>query len=360
MEKKKVVVGMSGGVDSSVAAWLLKNQGYDVIGVTMQIWQDEEEAAMEEHGGCCGLSAVDDARRVAAALEIPYYVMNFKKEFKENVIDYFIDDYLHGRTPNPCIACNRYVKWESLLKRSLDIGAEYIATGHYARVEKLPNGRYAIRNSATAAKDQTYALYNLTQEQLSRTLMPVGEYTKDQIRAMADEIGLLVAHKPDSQDICFVSDDDYASFIEEESNQKIPEGNFVTPDGKILGRHKGIIHYTIGQRKGLGISAPKPYYVTEICPEENKVILGSNEDLFKTDLIADDFNWIEELAEDEVVKARIRYHQAEKEATAKKNPDGTVAIHFLEPQRAITKGQAVVLYRDKHVVGGGTIKNTNL
>ena len=181
MEKKKVVVGMSGGVDSSVAAWLLKNQGYDVIGVTMQIWQDEEEAAMEEHGGCCGLSAVDDARRVAAALDIPYYVMNFKKEFKENVIDYFIDDYLHGRTPNPCIACNRYVKWESLLKRSLDIGAEYIATGHYARVEKLSNGRYAIRNSATAAKDQTYALYNLTQDQLSKTLMPVGEYTKDQI-----------------------------------------------------------------------------------------------------------------------------------------------------------------------------------
>ena len=178
MEKKKVVVGMSGGVDSSVAAWLLKNQGYDVIGVTMQIWQDEEEAAMEEHGGCCGLSAVDDARRVAAALEIPYYVMNFKKEFKENVIDYFIDDYLHGRTPNPCIACNRYVKWESLLKRSLDIGAQYIATGHYARVEKLPNGRYAIRNSATAAKDQTYALYNLTQDQLSKTLMPVGGQTR--------------------------------------------------------------------------------------------------------------------------------------------------------------------------------------
>ena len=230
MEKKKVVVGMSGGVDSSVAAWLLKNQGYDVIGVTMQIWQDEEETEMEEHGGCCGLSAVDDARRVAAALDIPYYVMNFKKEFKENVIDYFIDDYLHGRTPNPCIACNRYVKWESLLKRSLDIGAEYIATGHYARVEKLSNGRYAIRNSATAAKDQTYALYNLTQDQLSKTLMPVGEYTKDQIRAMADEIGLLVAHKPDSQDICFVSDGDYASYIEENSDAKITPGNFVLSD----------------------------------------------------------------------------------------------------------------------------------
>ena len=198
MEKKKVVVGMSGGVDSSVAAWLLKNQGYDVIGVTMQIWQDEEEAAMEEHGGCCGLSAVDDARRVAAALDIPYYVMNFKKEFKENVIDYFIDDYLHGRTPNPCIACNRYVKWESLLKRSLDIGAEYVATGHYARVEKLSNGRYAIRNSATAAKDQTYALYNLTQEQLSKTLMPVGEYTKDQIRKIAEGLIAMAVREKDN------------------------------------------------------------------------------------------------------------------------------------------------------------------
>ena len=271
MEKKKVVVGMSGGVDSSVAAWLLKNQGYDVIGVTMQIWQDEEEAAMEEHGGCCGLSAVDDARRVAAALDIPYYVMNFKKEFKENVIDYFIDDYLHGRTPNPCIACNRYVKWESLLKRSLDIGAEYVATGHYARVEKLSNGRYAIRNSATAAKDQTYALYNLTQDQLSKTLMPVGEYTKDQIRAMADEIGLLVAHKPDSQDICFVSDGDYASYIEENSDAKITPGNFVLSDGTVVGKHKGIIHYTVGQRKGLGLSLGHPVFVLELRPETNEM-----------------------------------------------------------------------------------------
>ena len=179
----KVVVGMSGGVDSSVAAYLLKEQGYDVIGVTMQIWQDEEQATQEENGGCCGLSAVDDARRVAAALEIPYYVMNFKKEFKENVIDYFVEEYQNGRTPNPCIACNRYVKWESLLQRSLSIGAEYIATGHYARVVQLENGRYTLRRSATLAKDQTYALYNLTQEQLKRTLMPVGEYTKDEVRA---------------------------------------------------------------------------------------------------------------------------------------------------------------------------------
>lgn len=357
MEKKKVVVGMSGGVDSSVAAWLLKNQGYDVIGVTMQIWQDEEEAAMEEHGGCCGLSAVDDARRVAAALDIPYYVMNFKKEFKENVIDYFIDDYLHGRTPNPCIACNRYVKWESLLKRSLDIGAEYIATGHYARVEKLPNGRYAIRNSATAAKDQTYALYNLTQEQLSRTLMPVGEYTKDQIRAMADEIGLLVAHKPDSQDICFVSDDDYASFIEEESNQKIPEGNFVTPDGKILGRHKGIIHYTIGQRKGLGLSLGYQAFVLEIRPDTNEVVIGTNEDLMTTRVRANKLNFmtVEDLEGEMRVFAKIRYNHKGDWCTVRKTGEDEIECIFETPQRAVTPGQALVLYDGDYVLGGGTI-----
>ena len=252
--KKKVVVGMSGGVDSSVAAWLLKEQGYEVIGVTMQIWQDEEEEVQQENGGCCGLSAVDDARRVANQLEIPYYVMNFKKEFKANVMDYFVREYLAGRTPNPCIACNRYVKWESLLQRSLEIGADYIATGHYARIEQLENGRFSLRTSATSAKDQTYALYNLTQEQLSHTLMPVGAYTKDEIRAMAEKLGLRTANKPDSQEICFVPDQDYAGFIDRENGQKVPEGDFVDASGKVLGRHKGITHYTIGQRKGLGLA----------------------------------------------------------------------------------------------------------
>ena len=245
-EKKKVVVGMSGGVDSSVAAMLLKEQGYDVIGVTMQIWEDEDALKRETEGGCCGLSAVEDARRVASQLEIPHYVMNFRKEFREKVMDYFVAEYLNGRTPNPCIACNRYVKWESLLYRSMEIGADYIATGHYSCIKKLPNGRFAIANSVTAQKDQTYALYNLTQEQLAHTLMPVGSYTKPQIREMAENAGLMVAHKPDSQEICFIPDHDYAAFIEKEKNGDVPpEGNFVSVAGEVLGRHKGITHYTI-------------------------------------------------------------------------------------------------------------------
>lgn len=353
----KVVVGMSGGVDSSVAAYLLKQQGYEVIGVTMQIWQDAERIVEEENGGCCGLSAVEDARRVAAQLEIPYYVMNFKDSFQKNVVDYFVEEYLNGRTPNPCIACNRYVKWESLLQRSLSIGADYIATGHYARIVKLPNGRYTLRRSATLAKDQTYALYNLTQEQLQRTLMPVGEYSKEEIRKIAEDIQLQVANKPDSQDICFVPDGDYAGFIEKTAGKQLQKGNLVTADGTVLGEHKGIIHYTVGQRKGLGLALGYPAFVLEIRPETNEVVIGTHEESMAKSLRARNLNFmsIEDLTEPLRVFTKIRYNHRGVWATIEKTGEDEILCTFEEPQRAVTPGQAVVFYDGEYVLGGGTI-----
>lgn len=358
MDKKKVVVGMSGGVDSSVAAYLLKQQGYDVIGVTMQIWQDEEEIKNQENGGCCGLSAVDDARRVATTLDIPYYVMNFKNEFKSSVMDYFVKEYLDGRTPNPCIACNRYVKWESLLKRSLDIGADYIATGHYARIIQLENGRYTLKRSVTDAKDQTYALYNLTQYQLAHTLMPVGDYEKDKIREIAKEINLPVAHKKDSQEICFIPDNDYAAFIEREAGDQVPkEGNFIDTNGNVLGKHKGITHYTIGQRKGLNLAFGKPVFVTEIKPDTNEVVLGDNADVFSQELFCNQINFmaVEDISEPKRVLAKIRYSHKGTYCLIEKIGEDCIKCTFEEPVRAVTKGQAVVFYENDYVFGGGTI-----
>ena len=309
MKKKTVVVGMSGGVDSSVAACLLQKQGYDVIGVTMQIWQQEDMRQQAENEGCCGLSAVDDARRVAQILDIPHYVMNFRDIFKETVMDYFVAEYLAGRTPNPCIACNRYVKWEALLQRSLSIGADAIATGHYAQIAQLNNGRYTLRMSGSA-KDQTYALYGLTQEQLSRTLMPLAGYTKEEVRGLAREYRLPVAHKPDSQEICFIPDNDYAGFIERTAGERTPPpGNFVTEDGTVLGRHRGITHYTVGQRKGLRLAMGRPVFVTAIRPDTNEVVIGEAADVFTDTLTCERINYmaVDAFRDGERFLAKVRY-----------------------------------------------------
>jgi len=353
----KVMIGMSGGVDSSVAAYLLKEQGYEVIGVFMKLWEGQHETER----ACCSLSAAEDARRVADRIGIPFYVINMKKPFMEKVVDYFVDEYLLGRTPNPCIACNKHIKFDEFLKKAIMLGCDHVATGHYAKVEySSEHGRFLLKKSATDEKDQTYALYNMTQEQLSRTVLPLGEYNKGEIREIAANIGLVTANKPDSQEICFVEDNDYASFVKSMSKKKIQPGNFVDRQGNVLGRHEGIIKYTIGQRKGLGIALGWPAYVVDIDPGTNSVVLGTNEEVFKKGLVANDVNLIayDRIEDGMKVEAKVRYNARPKPATVYNIDGGRIKLVFDDRERAITPGQSVVMYQGDIVVGGGIIESS--
>ena len=351
----KVLIAMSGGVDSSVAAFLMKEQGCQCIGATMKLFHNED-IGVKCTKTCCSLEDVEDARSVAFRLGIPYYVFNFSDDFKGQVIDRFIAAYERGATPNPCIDCNRYLKFERLYERARILGCDAIVTGHYARIEQ-ENGRWLLKKSLDESKDQSYVLYSLTQEQLAHTRLPLGAMHKSETRRIAEEQGFYNADKPDSQDICFVPNGDYAGFIARFTGHDCSAGDFVDEEGHVLGRHKGIVHYTVGQRKGLGIAADAPLYVKQIDAASNRVVLSGNESLFSRELTANDFNWIAyDVPPRELrASARVRYHQREQAATVTVLGDGRVHLVFDEPQRAITPGQAVVLYDGDTVLGGGTI-----
>ena len=353
---KKVLVAMSGGVDSAVSALLLKNAGYDCIGCTMNLYDRPEEEKIDR--ACCSLSDVEDARSVAAKIGIPYYVWNLKEEFKREVIDRFIADYLAGRTPNPCIDCNRYMKFGELYQRAKTLGCDYVATGHYARIEQSEDGLYHLKKGLDPKKDQSYVLYRMTQEQLAHTLFPLGKMEKEETRALAEKNGFLNAAKRDSQDICFVPDGDYAKVLEQYVEKVPPPGEFLDEDGNLLGRHKGIIHYTIGQHKGLGLPTDEPLYVKRICPEDNTVILCKSDSLFSCEATARDMNWISGSAPENAFSClvKIRYRHKEEPAIVTPLEDGRIKILFATPQRAITPGQSAVFYDGDVVLGGGFIK----
>ncbi len=356
---RRIVVAMSGGVDSSVAAVLLKEQGFEVIGMTMDLYALPKEFCRSENlKSCCGWRAQEDANRVAIALGIPHYVVDFRREFERSVIEDFSREYGRGRTPNPCIRCNQFIKFDLLLERAGRLEADLVATGHYARIEfDAATCRYLLKKGQDSGKDQSYFLYTLTQAQLASTLFPLGGLTKRDVRKTAERLGLPVAQKAESQEICFVPDRNYPKFLKERIPQAFRPGPILDLQNRVIGKHEGIIHFTVGQRKGLGIAAPQPLYVISIDPGKNAIVVGNNEDLYRSCFRASSLNWIAmgNLAKSMAVQARIRYKHGEAKATIFPADSGRVRVEFEKPQRAVTPGQAVVFYDGDTVIGGGII-----
>ena len=354
---KKAIIAMSGGVDSSVAALLCVKQGFECIGATMKLYHGSDDIVREN--SCCSLSDVEDARSVAHSLGMNYYVFNFTDSFQQEVIDRFVCAYEHGATPNPCIDCNRYMKFDKLICRALELGYDYVVTGHYAKIEHNPEtGRYLLKKAEDLSKDQSYVLYSMTQKQLEHVMFPLGGLKKSEVRAIAEENGFVNARKHDSQDICFVESGKYSDFIRSYTGKSYPPGDFVTQSGEVLGTHRGIINYTIGQRKGLGLALPEPMYVKNIDTENNRVVLARNDELFTKELDIGNINLIAFDRFDSAMRfnVKIRYNQSEQPASAVMTGEDSIHIEFDKPQRAVCKGQAAVMYDGDCVIGGGIIQ----